>query len=293
MSGPRVRPLVLGAGGLLGRALMTRLEEEFPDATGATRAEIDLLDRFRMEAEIERLEANVIINCAAWTDVEGCTRDPLRARQVNAEGAENAARAAANCGGRVVQVSTDFVFDGRKGSPYVETDPPGPLSAYGVSKLEGERRVAVACPDHLIVRTAWLYGEGGRDFVGKILRAASGGGPLKVVHDERGSPSYAEDVAEGMVRLLRVPHRGVVHLVNRGGVSRLEFARAILEEAGLAAKVRVLPTAAAMTGSPTVRPADATLDTSLYARLAGHEPRPWREALADFLGRHPADSGGH
>lgn len=293
MSARPIRPLVLGAGGLLGRALMARLEEEFPDAVGATRAEVDLLDRFRMEAEIERLEANVVINCAAWTDVEGCTRDPARARKVNAEGAENAARAAAGCDGRMVQVSTDFVFDGRKGSPYVETDPPGPLSAYGVSKLEGEMRVAVACPDHLIVRTAWLYGEGGRDFVGKILRAAAGGGPLKVVHDERGSPSYAADVADGIVRLLRVPHRGVVHVVNRGGVSRLEFARAILEEAGLAARIRLLPTAAAMLGSTTVRPADASLDTALFARLTGREPRPWREALADFLATHPADPGGH
>jgi dTDP-4-dehydrorhamnose reductase len=288
-----IRPLVLGAGGLLGRALVARLEEEFPEAVGATRAEIDLLDRFRMEAEIERLEASVIINCAAWTDVEGCTRDPARAREVNAEGAENAARAAAGCGGRIVQISTDFVFDGRKGSPYVEADPPGPLSAYGVSKLEGEMRVAVACPDHLIVRTAWLYGEGGGDFVGKILRAASGDGPLRVVHDERGSPSYADDVAEGIARLLRVPHRGVVHLVNRGGVSRLEFARAILEEAGLASRVRVLPTAAAELSSPTVRPADATLDTSLYSRLTGHEPRPWRDALDDFLAHHPPISVGH
>jgi len=293
VSGAPVRPLVLGAGGLLGRALMARLEEECPEAVGATRAEIDLLDRFRMEAEIERLEANVVINCAAWTDVEGCTRDPLRARQVNAEGAENAARAAAGCGGRIVQVSTDFVFDGRKGSPYVESDPPGPLSAYGLSKLEGEGRVAVACPDHLIVRTAWTYGDGGRDFVGKILGAAAEGGPLKVVDDERGSPSYAADVADGIVRLLRVPHRGVVHVVNRGAVSRLEMARAILEEAGLAARVRLLPVQAALLGRATVRPADASLDTSLYTRLTGHEPRPWRTALADFMARHPAGSGGH
>jgi len=234
-----------------------------------------------------------LINCAAWTDVEGCTRDPQRARRVNAEGAENAARAAFGSGGRFVQISTDFVFDGRKGSPYLESDPPGPLQAYGISKLEGELRAAVACPDHLIVRTAWRYGEGGRDFVGKILARAMDGGPLKVVHDERGSPSFAEDVADGVARLLRSDHRGVVHLVNRGSVSRLEFARAILEEAGLAARVRLLPTAAAMLGSATVRPADASLDTALFTRLAGEEPRPWRTALHDFLVLHPKDPGGH
>jgi dTDP-4-dehydrorhamnose reductase len=288
-----MKMVVTGAAGMLGRDVMLAAGNAGHDVVGFGRTELDVTDVDALAKKFDLERPDVVINCAAWTDVEGCTRDPARAREVNAEGAENAARAAAGSGGRIVQISTDFVFDGRKGSPYVESDPPGPLSAYGVSKLEGEMRVAVACPDHLIVRTAWLYGQGGDDFVGKILRAAPGGGPLKVVHDERGSPSYAEDVAEGIVRLLGVPHRGIVHLVNRGGVSRLEFARAILEEAGMASRVRVLPTAAAMLGSPTVRPADATLDTALYARLTGQEPRPWRDALADFLARHPPASGDH
>jgi dTDP-4-dehydrorhamnose reductase len=287
-AGTDIRPLVIGAGGMLGRALVRRLEAEFPEAVGATRAEIDILDRFRMEAEIERLLPTVVINCAAWTDVDGCTRNPARALEVNAEGAENVARAAQGSGCRVVQVSTDFVFDGRLDRPYVESDVTSPIQAYGLSKLEGERRVAVAAEDHLIVRTAWLYGEHGDHFVGRILARARAGEPLRVVEDQRGSPTLVDDLSDGIASLLRVEHRGLVHLVNTGIASRFELARRALETAGLSG-VRIEAVRTVVPAGGTARPAFSPLDTGLFTRLTGTTPRPWTEALDDYLGREAGD----
>ena len=285
-----LRPLVIGAGGMLGRALVRRLEPEYPETIGATRSEIDILDRFGMEAEIVRLNPTVIINCAAWTDVDGCTRNPARALEVNADGAEHVARAAAGSGCRVIQVSTDFIFDGRLDRPYVETDIPSPIQAYGLSKLEGERRVAVANEDHLIVRTAWLYGEHGDHFVARILARARSGEPLRVVDDQRGSPTLADDLADGIASLLRVAHRGVVHVVNTGVASRFELARRALEVTGHLGRVRLEAVRTVVPAGGTARPASSPLDPGLFTRLTGVAPRPWTEALDDYLGREAGDA---
>jgi dTDP-4-dehydrorhamnose reductase len=285
------RPIILGAEGLLGRTLARRLERDCAEVIAATRAEIDITDRFRLEAELERLLPTVVVNCAAWTDVDGCTRDPDRAMEVNGEGAGNVARAAAGTGCRVVHMSTDFVFDGRAGRPYTESDPPLPLSEYGRSKLEGEKQVAAAAPDHLIVRTAWVYGPSDATFVEKIRRlAAGGGGPLRVVDDQRGSPTFVEDLAEGIVRLLPIEHRGLVHVVNTGVCSRYELAAAVLEETGLAGRVGLEATTTRPKDGVAPRPAFAALDTTLFSRLTGAPLRPWREALRAYLG-HAARTG--
>jgi dTDP-4-dehydrorhamnose reductase len=275
--------MVIGAGGLLGSALVRRLETEFPETVAATRAEADVTDRFRLEAEVERLQPTHLINCAAYTDVDGCTRHPDRAREVNALGAENAARAAAAAGCRIVQVSTDFVFDGRSRRPYVETDPPAPLSEYGRSKLEGERRVAETTTDHLIVRTAWLYGPPGGGFVAAIRRRAEASEPLRVVADQTGSPTFTEDLADGIARLLAAAATGIVHLVNRGACTRLELATAIVEDLGMTGSVRITAITSGETGAVAERPAYSALDTGLYESLTGHTPRPWREALRWYL----------
>ena len=276
-------PLVLGAGGMLGTAVAQALEQDYPDTIAATRVELDVTDRFRLEGEIERLRPTVVINCAAYADVDGCEVDTDRARRVNADGAENAARAAAAAGCRIIHVSTDFVFDGRGRRPYLEADPPAPLSVYGRSKLEGERRVAAVAPDHLVLRTSWLYGAGRGNFVDTVRERALAGEVLKVVDDQHGSPCYAADLARAVARLLAIDHRGVVHFANAGGCSRYELAEAILEE--------IQPPAAGLVairtedaGRLAPRPAYSVLDTSLYARLAGGPPRPWREALRDYLG---------
>jgi dTDP-4-dehydrorhamnose reductase len=277
------RPMVVGAGGLLGEALVRRLERDHADLIAATRLEIDITDRFGLEAEVERLRPTVIVNCAALTDVDGCTRDPGRAMEINAEGAANLARAAAGSGCRLIQISTDFVFDGRSDRPYREDDPTGPIQEYGRSKLEGERRIAAVLEDHLIVRTAWLHGAGGKGFVGAILRRAAKGETLRVVEDQFGSPTWVEDLADGIARLLGVAHRGVVHVVNRGVCSRHALAAAVLAAAGLAERTSLEAIRTAQAGSLARRPAYSALDTGLFARLTGAPLRPWDEALRASL----------
>ena len=289
--GPGIVPLVLGAGGMLGRAVAEVLEEDFPGTVSATRAEADVTDRFRLEAEVERLRPDVVLNCAAYTDVDGCEIDRDRARRVNAEGAGNAALAAAAAGSRIIHVSTDFVFDGRGTRPYTEDDAPAAICEYGRTKLEGERRVAASNADHLIVRTSWLYGAGRGNFVDAIRSRAANGGALRVVDDQFGSPTYVRDLAAALARLLRREVRGLVHFANAGVCSRLEMAREILA-AGEGRAVTLVPIKTAEAGRIAVRPAYSALDVSRYERLVGASPRPWREALRDYLGGGARGTGG-
>lgn len=282
-AGPAFVPLVLGAGGMLGRAVTEALEEEYPGTISATRAEADVTDRFRLEAEIERLRPDVVINCAAYTDVDGCEIDRDRARRVNAEGAGNAAIAAAATNSRIVHVSTDFVFDGRQSVPYTEDDPPGPLSEYGRTKLDGERRVAAATPEHLIVRTSWLYGHGRGNFVNSIRSRAANGGTLRVVNDQFGSPTYVADLARALSLLIARNARGLVHFANAGACSRHDLAREILGACEFrSCDLKAITTEEA--GRIAVRPAYSALDSLRYSRLAGESPRAWQEALHDYLG---------
>ncbi|OLE66022.1 MAG: hypothetical protein AUG03_01980 [Acidobacteria bacterium 13_1_20CM_2_68_14] len=254
---------------MLGRAVTETLERAFPGTVSATRWEVDVTDRFRLDAEVERLRPDLVVNCAAYTDVDGCEIDRDRARRVNAEGAENAARAAAAAGCPIVHVSTDFVFDGRKGAPYSEDDPPSPLSEYGRSKYDGERRVAAATPEHLIVRTSWLYGPGRGNFVDSIRARARNGGTLRVVDDQFGSPTYVADLA-----------RALHHL-----------AQAVLSVSGMS-HVRLEPIRTDEAGRIAIRPAYAALDTSRYASLIGEGPRPWEVALRDYLDADRSRAGG-
>ena len=276
-------PLVLGAGGMLGGAVTEALEEAYPGTIAATRAEADVTDRFRLEAEVERLRPDVVINCAAYTDVDGCEIDRDRARRVNAEGAGNVAIAAAATGSRVVHVSTDFVFDGRRGVPYTEDDPP--------AKLDGERRVAAATSEHLIVRTSWLYGRGRGNFVDSIRTRAANGGTLRVVNDQFGSPTYAVDLARALLLLIGRNARGLVHFANAGVCSRYDLAREILAAGGSGTgELKAITTEEA--GRIAVRPGYSALDTSLYSRLAGQSPRAWQEALRDYLAAEPRSAAG-
>jgi len=283
-------PLVLGAGGMLGSAVARRLEELHPETISATRAEADVTDRFQLEADVERLRPTVIVNCAAYTDVDGCEVDPARARLVNAEGAENVASVAEGAGCRLIHLSTDFVFDGRAGRPYTEDDQPHPLSEYGRSKLQGEQRIAAAIRDHLIIRTAWLYGAGRANFVEAIRKRAAEEKLLKVVTDQVGSPTYVEDLAEAILFLIESDHRGVVHFANAGACSRHELAAAVLRFLRLAS-VRLEPILTDEAGRLAVRPAYSALSTALYTRLTGRTPRPWASALQAYLGDDTPGAG--
>lgn len=289
MSEPGIRPLLIGSAGQVGSVLADLLSRRFPQAVCATRVELDVTDHDRLYAEVERLQPNVIVNCAAMTDVDGCEREPERAMLVNRDGPRALARAASSVGARIIHLSTDFVFDGTQQSPYDEAAAPRPLSAYGRSKWEGERAVMEEADDHLIVRTSWVFGGRGAGFVNAVIARGRNGRPLQVVTDQIGGPTFRNDLAEAIVRLVEIPHRGIIHFANAGHCSRREFAEEILRNAGLAASVEPIPTVASPGRAP--RPCYSVLDTGLYRRLTGALVRHWKEALRDHLDpqSHPPD----
>ena len=269
--------LVIGCRGMLGSACLRAFG---PRAVGCDYAEFDVADRARVAAEVARLHPDLIVNCAAATDVDRCERDHEYADRANAAGPGYVAEAAAAIGARLVHVSTDFVFDGRGRCPYRETDAPAPLNHYGLSKLRGERAVAEALPDALIVRTSWLFGEGGAHFPAKVIAWAAGREEIRVAEDQFGSPTYAADLAEGIRALAETGAQGIFHLAGAGCASRYELARETLALAAVPA--RVVPAPASEFPLPAPRPANSCLDCAKAAELGVHLP-PWRGGLARYL----------
>ena len=269
--------LVVGANGMLGRDMLAFLGDA---ARGVDIDEIDITSLESTERILRTLRPDTVINCAAYTDVDGCESDAETAMQVNGEGVAHLAMASLGIGARLVHVSTDYVFDGGKGSPYVEDDAPCPLCVYGESKLAGELN-AVFNPDHLIVRTQWLYGFHGRNFVETMLRLAGEKDELTVVDDQVGSPTWTVDLAHAILALLKTGHRGVYHAANAGYCSWNEFAQAIFEEAGLSVKVRGMSTHEL--NRPARRPLYSTLDCRKLEQDTGFRARPWRSALKAYL----------
>lgn len=281
-------PLVLGASGLLGSAVALVLERDIPETIAATRAEIDVTDRFRMEAELERLQPTVVINCSGCSDQEVCADAPERAHRLNAEGAESAARATAAVGCRFIHLSTALVFDEKPGPPRREGDPCAPSTEYGRSKLEGERRVAAVNPDHLIIRTSWPYGQG-RSNVVDIVRARAGeGGILRVAGDRFGSPTYVGDLAAAVEHLALGDRCGTVHFANAGSCSQYDLAREILGSLDIPPHHLEI-TSGGDAGVCGGLPASAVLDTNLFTEWTGVSPRPWQDALAGYLSPAPLD----
>jgi len=241
--------LVTGAGSGIGRATALEFARggarvavlDIDEATAVETAElisknggealaltVDIADEASVLSTIGQLRPNWIINAAAFNDVDGAEAAERAAFRANAEGPANLARAAASIDAALIHVSTDYVFDGRKGSAYTEDDVPNPLSVYGRSKYEGERRVLESKARACVLRTAWLYGRHGKNFVKAIRAAAGEGRPLKVVADQVGSPTAVADFAEAIARLMQTPARGLFHVVNAGACSRQEFAKAIV-----------------------------------------------------------------
>jgi dTDP-4-dehydrorhamnose reductase len=284
-----VRILVTGAKGQLGVELVDRLGRSH-DVVG-----LDLPDCDITKPEVAHVIADMqtawVVHAAAWTDVDGCERDPDRAQLVNGEATRRVAEACRAADAGLVYLSTDYVFDGRKGGPYVDTDPPTPLSAYARSKVAGEDAARALAPRWAIVRTAWMFGVYGRNFVKTILERAAAGEPLRVVDDQVGSPTYARDLAEAIGQLLSRGLTGIYHVTNAGSCSWYAFARAILEDAGLA-NIPVSPMTTAELGRPAPRPAYSVLANDAWA-AAGLPPlRPWREALAAMLAEWGGRDGG-
>lgn len=275
-----MRIVVTGADGQLGMELVPALTVH-DEVISSTIADLDITDPDCVDA-VAALKPDWVVHTAAATDVDGCEREPGRAMAVNAEGTRRIAEACRRIEAGLLYLSTDYVFDGRKGAPYVESDEPAPLNAYGRSKLEGERWIQRLAPRWTIVRTAWLYGAHGSNFVKTILGKATAGEPLRVVDDQVGSPTYARDLAAAIALLLSRGRTGLYHVTNSGSCSWYEFTLEILRLAG-SDVTSVSRITSPELNRPARRPAYSVLENAAWL-AAGLPPlRPWREALPDML----------
>jgi len=266
---------------MLGQALLPLLEARHT-ATGVDIQEFDITDPAVVLENIVALAPEAIIHAAAMTQVDLCEKEWERAHRVNGLGTRNVALAAQQLGAALLYVSTDFVFDGEKSAPYIESYPARPLSVYGASKLAGEQAVRDLVARHYIVRTSWLYGPAGPNFVEAILRAVEAGKPLRVVSDQIGSPTCTCDLAPALVKLVESGLLGTYHVTNSGACSWHEYACTILRLIGKP-EIPVARLTAAEWAAPAPRPAFSTLHNFAWIQ-SGFEPlRPWQEALADYM----------
>ncbi|MFI5027855.1 MAG: dTDP-4-dehydrorhamnose reductase [Solirubrobacterales bacterium] len=272
--------LVAGAAGMLGGDVMLAADNAGHDVVGFGHTELDLTDAGAVDSKLEAEGPDVVINCAAWTDVDGAEEAEEEAMAVNGTGAGNIAAAAAAVEATVVYVSTDYVFDGAKGAPYVESDQPAPLSAYGRTKLAGEEATAAANSRHFIVRSSWLFGIGGGNFVETMLRLGADHGEVLVVRDQVGSPTYTWHLAHGIVRLVEGLEYGIHHMAAAGSCSWYEFAREIFEQARVECKV--LSATTDMLGRPAPRPPYSALESQREHAIG---LPPWQDGLAGYLGQ--------
>ena len=275
--------LILGHKGMLGSDLMLRMMVAH-DVTGKDVGDFDITVEDDCGRVIAECSPDVVINAAANTNVDGCETDRERCFAVNAVGVKNIALACRGKGVRIVHFSTDYIFDGRKETPYVEEDEPAPLNVYGASKLEGERFLQAFSDHWLLIRTAWLYGRNGKNFVKTILEKAAAVKTLDVVDDQIGAPTYSWDLAAAVQLLVEGGHEGLYHLTNRGRCSWHEFACKILQYAGKN-DVTVRPIPSAGLARHAVRPAWSVLSSRKFSEATGKAMRFWQIALQDYLER--------
>ncbi len=283
-----MRIVVTGAKGQLGVELMRALAGD-GEVLGVDLPELDITAAACPE-QLAALRPDWIVHAAAATDVDRCEQEPDFAMTVNVRGTQQVAEACRRTGAGLLYLSTDYVFDGKKGTPYVEEDAPAPLGVYGRSKLEGERAVRRLAPRWAVVRTAWLYGRHGKNFVKAIQEKAKAGGPLRVVDDQVGSPTYAPDLAQAIAWLLARGLTGLFHVTNAGTCSWFEVAAAILRLTKQT-HVPLLRLSTAELGRPAPRPAYSVLENAAWQRAGFPRLRPWPEALAAMLAGATSPSG--
>jgi dTDP-4-dehydrorhamnose reductase len=283
------RILVIGAKGMLGKDLVeilrssSRVDQHLDcEILGWDIEEIDIQEEKNTVTKIESLRPNIVINIAAYTNVDGCESHDEKAFAINAEGMRHVALGALRCRAKVVYLSTDYIFDGKKREPYLEDDPPHPLSVYGRSKLRGEQYVQEMVEDALIVRTQWLYGKYGNNFVASVLRQAREKKVLSIVNDQVGSPTYTIDLSRAISVLIQCDARGVFHVANSDLCTWFAFGQEILKLSGMEG-VRIVPISSEELGRPATRPLYSVLNTEKLKRETGMTLRPWSEALKAYL----------
>ncbi len=284
--------LLTGSGGQLGSDLKPMLEAAGHDVAAPRSRELDIIDREKAFGAVSRLRPDIIISCAAYTKVDLAEKERAEAEALNRTGPANLARAAAEAGAKLIHISTDFVFDGRKPLPYTEADATNPLGVYGETKLEGEEEIRRSMEGHMIVRTSWLYGAKGQNFVKTIIRLAGEREFVRVVYDQAGTPTWAADLAGALVDMARSIEQGgaqwgLYHYSNEGVASWYDFAVAVVEEAvaaGFSLKCkRVEPILTAEYPTPARRPAYSVLDKAKIKKTFNLKIPHWRVSLRRMI----------
>jgi dTDP-4-dehydrorhamnose reductase len=266
---------------MVGSALMDVLSPRF-ELIGLGHEALDITEEQDTVRTVQDIRPGIVIHSAGYTDVDGCEKDPDRAVRVNSQGTLHVARACDQAGARLVYMSTDYVFDGNASRPYSEEDPVNPLNIYGQSKLEGERHILRLLEEFTIVRTQWLFGKEGKNFVATVLDSAGSRKPLKAVRDQIGSPTYVVDLSRAILSILESSGGGVFHVANSSSCSWYDFAVETLRIAEIS-DIEIIPVDEASLGRPARRPLYSVLDCGKLMRETGLKMRTWQNALKDFL----------
>jgi len=276
-----MKVLVFGAQGMLGKDLVPLLSKNH-EVMGKDIADLNILEAQKIHQAMEEYQPQVVINAAAYTDVDGCETHPEKAFAVNAEGARNIALGCRAFGAKMIHLSTDYVFDGISPFPYQESDYPNPLNVYGASKLLGERYIQEILNNHLVIRTEWLYGQHGRNFVDNILKQARQKSKLQVVNDQRGAPTFTKKLSWAIGLLLSKDETGILHVTSLGSCTWFEFAVRIMEIKKID-HIRVIPISSQKLNRSAKRPANSLLDCSRFEKITGFKMVSWEEALQEYL----------
>ena len=279
-----MKVIIVGSRGMLGSDLMAVLGPVH-DVCGLDLHDLDITQPEECLAKVHEIGPDIIINAAAFTRVDDCETREKEAFLVNGHGAGNLAKAAVSAGSLLVHYSTDYIFDGTKTKPYLEEDAPNPRSVYGKSKLLGETLIRELCPNHIILRTSWLFGLNGANFIRTILNMAKKGAPLRVVHDQTGSPTYSLDLAVHTRMMIEAGCRDTYHVTNSGSCSWCDLARNVLDWAGLRG-LAITPVTSAEYPRPAPRPANSVLFNSHLQRDGLPPMRSWMIAAREYVERH-------
>ena len=279
--------LVIGSHGMLGRELVNRLsnlseiENQGNKIFGVDREHVDITNGANTSKFIAHVKPDVIVNCAAFSNVDACEAQVSEAFAVNATGAKNVALAGKKTGAKVIHISTDYVFDGTRNKPYTETDKPNPISIYGKSKLDGELAIQETSGNYAIIRTAWLFGPYRENFVTAMLQLGRKNHTVSVVTDQCGSPTYTADLSYAIQNIIQLDFQGLYHVTNAGNCSRFEWARKIFKLTGN--RVSVIPLKTSDYKRVARVPQNSSLNCTKYTKATGQSMRPWQEALEDYL----------